>query len=114
MQTASVIYETSTDLQYQTENPEIMPATVLVAGVYLIPGIGKVVVTAAGVVIVAGAVIAVGSWTYNAVVAYFKAHRKNKSKRNHDKHTKPRAGRPNEGKKLKPDWKPRNPKRRPK
>lgn len=43
----------------------------LVAGSWLIPGIGQVVVTAAAVVLVAGAVVEVGSWVYNAVIDWF-------------------------------------------
>lgn len=43
----------------------------LVAGTWWIPGVGKVVVTAAGVVIVAGVVVEVGSWVYKAVVNWF-------------------------------------------
>lgn len=43
----------------------------LVAGTWFIPGIGEVIVTAAGVVLVAGVVVEVGSWIYNAVVDWF-------------------------------------------
>ncbi len=111
LKTADIIYETKVDLH--SGNSEIMPATGLVAGLYFIPGVGEVLITATGVVIVAGTIIAVGSWVYNVVVNYFKEHTKNKSKKNHDKHTKPRPGRDSEKKKQKPEWKNRNPKKRP-
>ena len=39
----------------------------LVAGTWWIPGVGEVVITAAGVIIVGGAVIATGTWIYHAV-----------------------------------------------
>ena len=43
----------------------------LVAGTWYIPGIGQVIVTAAGAILVAGVVVEVGSWIYNAVVEWF-------------------------------------------
>lgn len=43
----------------------------LVAGTWYIPGIGKIVVTAAGVILLGGVVVKVGSWVYNAVVDWF-------------------------------------------
>lgn len=43
----------------------------LAAGTWYIPGVGKIVVTAAGVILLAGAVVEVGSWVYNAVVEWF-------------------------------------------
>lgn len=77
-------------------------------GVYFIPGIGQVLLTVTGVIIVGGIVICAGTWVYNQVVKYFKEHSKNKSKKNHDKHTKPRPGRENEKKKDKDKgWKKR-------
>ncbi|WP_427340431.1 polymorphic toxin type 35 domain-containing protein [Caloranaerobacter sp. DY30410] len=46
-------------------------AVALVAGTWYIPGIGQVIITAAGVVIIGGTVIAAGTWLYNKVVAWF-------------------------------------------
>jgi hypothetical protein len=46
-------------------------AVALVAGTWYIPGIGQVIVTAAGAVLVAGAVIEVGSWIYDTIVDWF-------------------------------------------
>ena len=43
----------------------------LIAGTWYIPGIGQVIVTAAGAVLVAGTVIEVGSWIYDTVVEWF-------------------------------------------
>lgn len=47
----------------------------IVAGTWFIPGVGEIVVTAAGVILLAGAVVEVGSWVYDAVVNWF-ANRK--------------------------------------
>lgn len=58
------------DTAQEIETPQTRSAA-LVAGSWLIPGIGQVIVTAAGAVIVAGAVVEVGSWVYNAVVDWF-------------------------------------------
>lgn len=58
------------DTAQEIETPQTHSAA-LVAGTWLIPGIGQVIVTAAGAVIVAGAVVEVGSWVYNAVVDWF-------------------------------------------
>lgn len=58
------------DTAQEIETPQTRSAA-LVAGTWLIPGIGQVIVTAAGAVIVAGAVVEVGSWVYNAVVDWF-------------------------------------------
>ncbi|KIL48606.1 hypothetical protein KP77_22580 [Jeotgalibacillus alimentarius] len=41
------------------------------AGVYFIPGIGQIALTATGALIIGGATIAAGSWLYNQVSAYF-------------------------------------------
>lgn len=46
-------------------------AAALVAGTWFIPGVGEVVITAAGVVIVAGVTIAAGTWVYNTVQDWF-------------------------------------------
>lgn len=40
-------------------------------GTWMIPGIGKVIVTAVGTVIIAGAVIKAGTWAYNTVKSFF-------------------------------------------
>lgn len=40
------------------------------AGIYLIPGIGEVAITATGGLIIAGATVAAGSWIYNKVSTY--------------------------------------------
>lgn len=49
-------------------------------GTWMIPGIGKVVVTAVGTVIIAGAVIKAGTWAFNTVKTFFadKAYKKAK------------------------------------
>lgn len=49
----------------------VAPAVGLIAGTWYIPGIGQIIVTAAGTILIAGAVVAVGSWVYNAVVEWF-------------------------------------------
>lgn len=43
----------------------------LVAGTWWIPGIGEIVITAAGAIIIGGTIIAAGTWVYNTVKAYF-------------------------------------------
>jgi hypothetical protein len=48
--------------EYETQS-----ALALVAGTWWIPGLGQVVITAAGVIIIAGITIAVGSWIYRIV-----------------------------------------------
>ncbi|SHK65259.1 hypothetical protein [Tepidibacter formicigenes] len=45
----------------------------LIAGTWWIPGVGEVVITAAGAVIIGGTVIAAGTWLYNKVVDWFEA-----------------------------------------
>lgn len=50
---------------------QIQSAAAIVAGTWWIPGLGEVVITAAGTIIIAGTVIEVGSWIYNTVVNYF-------------------------------------------
>lgn len=75
------------------------------AGLYFIPGIGEVLITATGAIVIAGVTIAVGTWTYKVIVNYFRDHRKNKRPSNHDKHTKKRPGRSSEKKKQKKGWK---------
>lgn len=56
----------------KVQAPQTRSAIVLVAGTWWIPGVGEVVITAAGAVIVAGAVVAVGSWAYKAVTDWFR------------------------------------------
>ena len=51
----------------------------LVAGAQWIPGVGEVVITTAGVIVVGGAVIAAGTWIYNAVVDWLTVRAFNKS-----------------------------------
>ena len=62
-------------------------------------------------IIVNGVKLRVAAITYAKKTAKilfrFKEHRKNKSKKNYDKHTKRRPGRKNEKKRLKPGWKQR-------
>lgn len=43
----------------------------LVAGTWYIPGVGEVIITAAGVILVAGVVIEVGSWLYDTISDWF-------------------------------------------
>lgn len=59
------------DTAQEVDSPQTRSAIALVAGTWWIPGIGEVVITAAGAVIVAGAIVEVGSWVYNAVVDWF-------------------------------------------
>ncbi|TCW33333.1 putative RNase toxin 35 of polymorphic toxin system [Thermohydrogenium kirishiense] len=51
----------------------------LIAGTWWIPGVGEVVITAAGVVIIGGTVIAAGTWLYKKVVDWFEVRAFNKS-----------------------------------
>lgn len=67
------------DTAQEIETPQTRSAIALVAGTWWIPGIGEVVITAAGAVIVAGAIVEVGSWAYNAVVDWFATRAFNKS-----------------------------------
>lgn len=53
-------------------------AGALVAGTWWIPGVGEVVITAAGVVIIGGTVIAAGTWLYKKVVDWFEARAEEK------------------------------------
>lgn len=75
-----------------------------IAANYFVPGVGEVALTVTWGIIIAGVAIAAGSWLYNKCIEFFRSHRKNASKKNHDKHTKPRAGRSNEKKKQKNGW----------
>lgn len=56
---------------YEIEGePQTRSAIALAAGTYFIPGIGQVVITAAGVILIGGAVVKAGSWLYNKVKAW--------------------------------------------
>ena len=46
------------------------------------------------------------------VILFAAEHTKNKRPSNHDKHTKPRSGRPNTKNRLKPGWKDRSNKKK--
>lgn len=59
------------DTAQEIETPQTCSAIALVAGTWWIPGLGEVVITAAGAVIIAGVIVEVGSWAYNAVVDWF-------------------------------------------
>ncbi|GLC88511.1 hypothetical protein [Lysinibacillus piscis] len=70
-----------------TENtaPTTFAITGALSGTWFIPGVGQVVITAAGVVIVAGAVIAAGTWIYNLIEDYldektYQEHKQNGTK----------------------------------
>lgn len=65
------LLETAQEIETETGNQTRSAAAALVAGTWYIPGIGQVIVTAAGAVLVAGAVIEVGSWIYDTVVEWF-------------------------------------------
>lgn len=65
------LLETAQEIETETGNQTRSAAAALVAGTWYIPGIGQVIVTAAGAVLVAGAVIEVGSWIYDTVVGWF-------------------------------------------
>lgn len=65
------LLETAQEVETETGNQTRSAAAALVAGTWYIPGIGQVIVTAAGAVLVAGAVIEVGSWIYDTVVEWF-------------------------------------------
>lgn len=71
------------------------------AGTWWIPGVGQVVITTAGVILIGGAVIAAGTWIYNAVDSFFaertyEEHKKNGTKTEGHKAGKefPRTGTP--------------------
>lgn len=63
------------DTTIEIESPEggitTQSAAALIAGTWWIPGIGEVVITAAGTIIIAGAVIKSGTWLYNTIVDWF-------------------------------------------
>lgn len=63
--------------EYETQS-----AAAVVAGTWWIPGLGEVVITAAGAVVIAGAVFYAGSWIYNVVSNWFATRAFNKSAKN--------------------------------
>lgn len=65
------LLETAQEVETETGNQTRSAAAALVAGTWYIPGIGQVIVTAAGAILVAGVVVEVGSWIYNTVVEWF-------------------------------------------
>lgn len=67
------------DTAQEIETPQTRSAIALVAGTWWIPGLGEVVITAAGAVIIAGAIVEVGSWAYNVVVDWFEVRAFNES-----------------------------------
>lgn len=67
LDTAMEIEKTSNDTTVQSTS------AALLAGTWMIPGIGTVVITTTGIIMVGGAIVAVGSWIYNAVVDWFEA-----------------------------------------
>lgn len=48
-------------------------AGALVAGTFMIPGIGEVIITTVGTIIVLGVVVEAGTWLYNTIVEWFQA-----------------------------------------
>ncbi|MEG6570414.1 polymorphic toxin type 35 domain-containing protein [Thermoanaerobacterium thermosaccharolyticum] len=70
----------------------------LIAGTWWIPGVGEVVITAAGVVIIGGTVIAAGTWLYKKVVDWFEARAEEKII---DKALKDLDGQPNKQRHIK-------------
>lgn len=74
---------TTYDVYGNSEDGEIGTyAIAAAAGVYFVPGIGQIALTATGVVVVAGVTYVAGSWIYNQVAAFFagKAYDKAKKK----------------------------------
>lgn len=60
-----------TAIEVETLQPASAAAGALIAGTWMIPGVGEVIITAAGAVIVAGVVYAAGSWIYDTVTNWF-------------------------------------------
>lgn len=74
------LLEAAQEIETETGNQtRSAAAAALVAGTWYIPGIGQVIVTAAGAVLVAGVVVEVGSWIYDTVVEWFATRAFNKS-----------------------------------
>jgi hypothetical protein len=97
---------------YCENNPgrEVDPEGTAPAGLiplFFVPGIGQGLLIVSGVILIAVAAAA----TYDHLEARRSRGKENRggkehrgNKRNWDKHTNPRAGRPTEKKKQKPDW----------
>lgn len=62
----------------------VKSVTALIAGTWYIPVIGKVVITAAGVIVIGGAVISAGTWLYNQVVDWFTKRAETKAQEKYD------------------------------
>lgn len=58
-------------VEIKSEQP-MTTSAVAVPGVYFIPGVGKVLITATGVILVGGAVVAAGSWLGKKITKWFK------------------------------------------
>lgn len=67
------------DTAQEVQNPQSRSAIALVAGTWWIPGVGEVIITAAGAIIVAGVIVEAGSWIYDAVTDWFAKRAFNKS-----------------------------------
>ena len=67
------------DMAQEIDTPQSYSAAAIIAGTWFIPGIGEVVISAAGTIMVAGAVIQAGSWIYNAITDWFATRAFNKS-----------------------------------
>jgi len=68
------------DSAQEMQVPQTCSATAaLVAGTWWIPGVGEVVITAAGAILVAGVAIKAGTWVYETVKAWFATRAFNKS-----------------------------------
>lgn len=68
-----------TAIEVETLQPASAAAGALIAGTWMIPGVGEVIITAAGAVIVAGVVYAAGSWIYDTVTNWFATRAFNQS-----------------------------------
>lgn len=69
----------------ENENPSgisTFAITSAIAGTWWIPGVGEIVITAAGVILIGGAVIKAGTWIYNTIEAYFAERAYNEHKKN--------------------------------
>lgn len=64
-------FVTLLDTAIEEETPQTRSAAAIVAGTWWIPGVGQVVVTAAGTILVAGAVVAAGTWLYDVIADWF-------------------------------------------
>lgn len=64
-------FEALLDISIELNTQQGRVLGTLVAGTWFIPGIGEVIITAAGSVVIAGIVVKVGSSLYNMVVGWF-------------------------------------------